>query len=97
MRAVGQDHCGSIDDLRLAQLEKPTVGEHDVLVRVHASSVHPEVWHVVSGRPYVLRLMGSGSKPKNPIPGTDLAGVVEAVGESCSSILVAFGRAQTSL
>jgi len=53
-----------------------------VLVRVHAASVHPDVWHVVSGRPHVLRLMGAGFfKPKNPIPGTDMAGVVEAVGQ----------------
>jgi len=53
-----------------------------VLVRVRAASVHPDVWHVVCGRPYVLRLMGAGLfKPKNPIPGTDMAGVIEAVGK----------------
>jgi NADPH:quinone reductase-like Zn-dependent oxidoreductase len=53
------------------------------LVRVRAASVHPDVWHVVTGRPYVLRLMGAGfSKPKNPIPGTDMAGIVESVGKS---------------
>ena len=54
-----------------------------MLVRVRAASVHPDVWHVVCGRPYVLRLMGAGFfKPKNPIPGTDMAGVVEAVGKN---------------
>jgi len=52
-------------------------------VRVRAASIHPDVWHVVVGRPYVLRLMGAGFfKPKNPIPGTDMAGTVESVGKS---------------
>ena len=51
-------------------------------MRVRAASVHVDVWHVVTGRPYVLRLMGAGlAKPKNPVPGTDLAGIVESVGK----------------
>jgi NADPH:quinone reductase-like Zn-dependent oxidoreductase len=50
-------------------------------VRVRAASVHPDVWHVVTGRPFVLRLMGSGlRRPRYRVPGTDLSGVVEAVG-----------------
>src|SRR4051812_42212227 len=53
----------------------------EVLVHVRAAFVHADMWHVVNGFPYVLRLMGSGvSKPKKPIPGTDMAGIVEAVG-----------------
>ena len=71
----------SPDDLELREVDKPTVGDDDVLVRVRAASVHPDVWHVVIGRPYVLRLMGAGfTKPRNPIPGTDMAGIVESVG-----------------
>ena len=59
------------------------VGDDEVLVRVKAASVHPDVWHVVTGHPYVLRLMGAGLlKPRNPVPGTDVAGIVESVGES---------------
>jgi len=59
------------------------VGDDDVLVRVRAASVHPDVWHVVTGRPYVVRLMGARFfKPKNPIPGPDMAGVVESVSKS---------------
>jgi NADPH:quinone reductase-like Zn-dependent oxidoreductase len=54
-----------------------------VLVRVHAASVHPDVWHVVTGAPYALRLMGAGlRKPRNRVPGTDLAGRVEVVGRA---------------
>jgi NADPH:quinone reductase-like Zn-dependent oxidoreductase len=59
----------------------PAVGAGDVRVRVRAASLHPDVWHVVTGRPAVLRLMGAGrTRPRQPIPGTDMAGVVEAVG-----------------
>src|SRR5437870_12051113 len=61
----------------------PAAGADEVLVRVRAASAHPDVWHVVTGRPYVLRLMGAGVfKPKNPIPGTDMSGIVESVGKS---------------
>jgi len=81
MKAIVQEKYGSPDDLELREVEKPTVGDDEVLVRVRAASVHPDVWHVVTGRPYVLRLMGNGfRKPRNPIPGTDMAGVVESVG-----------------
>ena len=82
MKAIVQENYGSPDDLELREVDKPSVGDDEVLVRVRAASVHPDVWHLLSGRPYVLRLMGAGfSKPKNPIPGTDMAGIVESVGE----------------
>ncbi|MGI9601009.1 MAG: NAD(P)-dependent alcohol dehydrogenase [Acidimicrobiales bacterium] len=69
------------DVLELADVAPPQVGDDEVLVRVRAASVHPDVWHVVTGRPHMLRLMGAGvRRPKNPIPGTDMAGVVEVVG-----------------
>ena len=81
MKSIVQDRYGSVDDLRLAEVEKPAPEADEVLVRVRAASVHADVWHVVSGLPYVMRVMGSGlSKPKNPIPGTDMAGIVETVG-----------------
>lgn len=83
MKAIVQDKYGSPEDLKVQDVEMPAVGDDEVLVRVRAASVHPDVWHVVTGRPYVLRLMGAGfSKPKNPIPGTDMAGIVESVGKN---------------
>jgi NADPH:quinone reductase-like Zn-dependent oxidoreductase len=83
MKAIVQEGYGSVDALEVREVETPTPGDDEVLVRVRAASVHPDVWHVVCGRPHVLRLMGSGFfKPKNPIPGTDMAGVVEAVGKN---------------
>jgi NADPH:quinone reductase-like Zn-dependent oxidoreductase len=81
MKAIVQERYGSAEDLQLQDVELPTVGDDEVLVKVRATSVHPDVWHVVSGRPFALRLMGSGlRRPKHRVPGTDLAGVVESVG-----------------
>lgn len=81
MKAIVQDRYGSPDELELREVDKPAVGDDEVLVRVRAASVHPDVWHVVTGKPYVLRLVWAGLlRPRNPIPGTDMAGTVEAVG-----------------
>ena len=84
MKAIVQDKYGSPDDvLELQDIDKPVVKDNEVLVRVHAASVHPDVWHVVRGQPYALRLMGAGLlKPKNSVPGTDAAGRVESVGKN---------------
>lgn len=82
MRAVVQTRYGSVDDLEVREVEVPEIADDGLLIRVHATSLHPDVWHVVVGRPWVLRLMGGGfRRPKNPIPGTDMAGVVESVGK----------------
>src|SRR5665648_1110391 len=82
MKAIVQERYGSPDDLEVREVDKPVVGDDEVLVRVRAASIHPDVWHVVTGRPYVLRLMGAGfSKAKNPIPGTDMAGIIASVGK----------------
>lgn len=65
----------------MGELDVPSVGDDEVLVRVRAASVHPDVWHVVTGLPRVLRVMGSGvRRPTDVVPGTDMAGQVEAVG-----------------
>jgi NADPH:quinone reductase-like Zn-dependent oxidoreductase len=82
MKAIVQNGYGSPHDvLELRDVEEPVVKDDEVLARVHAASVHPDVWHVVRGLPYVLRIMGAGlRKPKNRIPGTDVAGRVESVG-----------------
>ncbi|UCF07033.1 MAG: NAD(P)-dependent alcohol dehydrogenase [bacterium] len=82
MKAIVQDKYGSPDTvLQLREIDKPVIGDDEVLVRVRAASVHPDVWHAVTGRPYVLRLMGAGVfRPKDSVPGTDVAGLVESVG-----------------
>ena len=82
MKAIVQDRYGApADVLELREIEKPPVADDEVLVRVQAASVHADIWHAVTGRPYVMRLMGAGlQRPKNPVPGIDMAGTVEAVG-----------------
>jgi len=82
MRAVVQDRYGPAERvLRVEDVPTPRPGEGEVLVRVHAAAMHPDIWHVVTGLPYAIRLMGAGvRRPRVRIPGTDLAGVVEAVG-----------------
>jgi NADPH:quinone reductase-like Zn-dependent oxidoreductase len=81
MKAILQNRYGRPDDLAYAEAPMPALAEGQVLVRVRAASMHADVWHMVMGRPYLLRLFGAGLlKPKNPIPGTDMAGIVEKVG-----------------
>jgi NADPH:quinone reductase-like Zn-dependent oxidoreductase len=83
MRAIVHDTYGALDALSLLEIPRPDPAEDEVLIRVRAASVHPDVWHVVAGRPAVLRLMGSGvRRPKNRVPGTDVAGVVESIGSA---------------
>jgi NADPH:quinone reductase-like Zn-dependent oxidoreductase len=83
MRAVVQRRYGSVDDLDVGEVPRPQPAADEVLVRVRAASVHPDVWHVVAGRPVVLRLMGSGvRRPRDHVPGTDVAGVVASVGSA---------------
>ena len=82
MKAIIQDAYGSANVLALGDIEKPTVGDGDVLIRVHAAGLDPGVWHLLTGRPYLVRIMGYGlRKPKTRVPGMDLAGRVEAVGK----------------
>lgn len=81
-----QDRYGPVSRLRCGEVPVPGVAADEVLVRVHAASVHPDVWHVVTGRPAVLRLMGSGLRePQEHVPGSDFAGVVTTVGADVRS------------
>src|SRR5918999_2315614 len=82
MKAIVQGKSAPpADVLELGDVDEPVVKDDEVLVLVHAASVHPDVWHVVRGLPYVLRLMGAGLlKPKKRIPGTDVAGGGGAAG-----------------
>jgi NADPH:quinone reductase-like Zn-dependent oxidoreductase len=82
MKAMTQDRYGSADVLTLDDIDKPAVGDDEVLIRVRAAGVGPDVWHLMTGRPYFVRLMGFGlRKPKARVAGRDVAGSVEAVGK----------------
>src|SRR4051794_25523859 len=81
MKAIVQDSYGSTDVLELREIPRPVIADDEVLVRVHAAGVDRGVWHVMTGLPYALRLVGYGfRRPNTPVPGMDLAGIVEAVG-----------------
>ncbi|GIG21663.1 NADPH:quinone reductase [Cellulomonas chitinilytica] len=80
MRAITHDRYGSPDVLRLAEVELPEPGDHDVLVRVRAASLNARDWHLLRGDPYVMRPTFGLRRPRQPVLGTDFAGTVEAVG-----------------
>jgi NADPH:quinone reductase-like Zn-dependent oxidoreductase len=83
MKAIVQDTYGSPDVLQLREIDKPAVGDDEVLVRVRAAGVDQGVWHMMAGLPYLIRIAGFGLRvPKNPVRGYDVAGRVEAVGEN---------------
>ena len=83
MKAIVQSEYGSADVLRLEELEKPTVAENEVLVRVHGAGVHAGDWHLMRGSPFLIRLIFGGIlKPKMKTIGTDVAGRVEAIGKN---------------
>jgi NADPH:quinone reductase-like Zn-dependent oxidoreductase len=81
MKAIAHDTYGSADSLELRNLDMPAFAGTEVLVRVQAAGVDRGVWHLLTGLPYPIRLAGYGLRaPTNPVPGADMAGVVDAVG-----------------
>jgi NADPH:quinone reductase-like Zn-dependent oxidoreductase len=100
MKAITQDRYGSADVLRLRDIEDPTPGDHEVLVRVRSAGIARGVVHVMTGEPYLMRLVGFGLlKPKNPVPGQDVAGTVTATGDGVTRFKVGdeiFGIAKGS-
>lgn len=100
MKAITQDSYGSADVLDLRDIEMPRAGDHEVLVRVRAAGLARGVLHVMTGEPYLLRLLGFGLlKPKNPVPGYDVAGTIAATGDGVTRFKVGdevFGIAKGS-
>src|ERR671930_2621563 len=88
MTAIVQDAYGPAPEnvLRVEEIDRPVIGEDEVLVRVHAASVDRGTWHVMAGLTYPIRLAGFGlRRPKYRNPGRNLAGTVEAVGASVTA------------
>jgi NADPH:quinone reductase-like Zn-dependent oxidoreductase len=87
MKAIVRDRYGSPDVLRLSEVEMPDVGDEQVLVRVRAAGLDRGAWHVMAGLPYLLRAAGFGlRRPKVAGLGSELAGVVEAVGAKVTGL-----------
>jgi NADPH:quinone reductase-like Zn-dependent oxidoreductase len=81
MKAIVQDSYGTADVLELEDIDTPVAGGGDVLLRVQAASAFIGDWHVMTGLPYVFRLVNGLREPKARVRGQDVAGRVEAVGE----------------
>jgi NADPH:quinone reductase-like Zn-dependent oxidoreductase len=86
MKAILRDKYGSPDVLVLKDIDKPELGDDEVLVRVHAASVNPADWHLLRGKPYIARLQLGLRKPKDRVLGCDVAGHVEADGKNVTML-----------
>jgi NADPH:quinone reductase-like Zn-dependent oxidoreductase len=86
MKAIVQDRYGSAAVLEARDIDRPDIGGDEVLVRVEAASVHVGDWILMSGSPFVMRFATGLRRPKNRVPGTDIAGTVEAVGEGVRTL-----------
>jgi NADPH:quinone reductase-like Zn-dependent oxidoreductase len=85
MQAIVQDTYGSADVLQLREIDRPQIGADEVLIRVHAAGVDFGVWHLMAGLPYAVRLVMGVRKPRNPVRGLEVAGVVEATGANVTA------------
>ncbi len=89
MQAIVQDAYGTTDVFRYERTARPEIADHEVLLRVHAAGLDRGTWHMMAGKPYLLRIIGFGfRRPKNPVPGIDVAGTVVAVGADVSRFAV---------
>jgi NADPH:quinone reductase-like Zn-dependent oxidoreductase len=81
MRAIVQDAYGSRGVLHLREIDRPEIAANEVLLRVSAAGMDRGTWHLMTGKPYLMRIMGFGfRRPNNRVPGLDVAGTVVAVG-----------------
>jgi NADPH:quinone reductase-like Zn-dependent oxidoreductase len=81
MKAIAQDVYGSADVLQVRDVDRPSPGAGEILVQVRAAGADPGVWHLMTGVPYLRRVIGFGfRRPKVPVRGLALAGVVAAAG-----------------
>jgi NADPH:quinone reductase-like Zn-dependent oxidoreductase len=87
MQAIVQDSYGSTQVLESQDIDKPEIADDEVLVRVRAASIHVGDWILMTGSPFVMRLATGLRKPKHRVPGTDIAGTVEAIGKDVQGLL----------
>ncbi len=84
MRAIVQKEYGTVDVLRSAEIDPPSIATNEVLVQVRAAGLDRGTWHMMTGEPYVARLALGVRAPKAQVPGLDLAGIVVATGTEVS-------------
>jgi len=88
MKAIVLNKYGSSDSLQLKDVAKPSPKENEVLIKVHATAVNDYDWSLMRGKPYPYRLMFGITKPKKKIPGMELSGIIEALGENAKTFKV---------
>jgi NADPH:quinone reductase-like Zn-dependent oxidoreductase len=88
MKAIVVNKYGGPENFQLKDVGKPTPKENEVLIKIHATAVNDYDWCLMTGKPYLYRLMFGLMKPNNQIPGMELSGVVEALGEKAASFTV---------
>jgi NADPH:quinone reductase-like Zn-dependent oxidoreductase len=88
MKALVYQHYGSTEVLRLQEVDRPVAGPNEILVRVRATTVNRTDNATVKGIPFFARLLTGLFRPKQPIPGSEFAGEVEAIGEGVTSLVV---------
>ena len=81
MRAVTQHVYGGPEVLELSSVDRPAIAADEVLIEVEAAGLDRGVWHLMTGMPYLIRIMGYGlTRPKHPVLGMDVAGRVVEIG-----------------
>lgn len=88
MRAIVRERYGPAEVLHLAQVPVPVPGSKEVLLRVHAAGLDRGTWHLMKGRPYLMRLAFGLRAPRNPVAGMEVAGTVVACGDAVTGISV---------
>src|SRR3954447_7079426 len=88
MTAAVQDRYGEADVIRVAEVPVPSIGAKEVLVRVAAAGVDRGTWHLLAGRPYLVRLATGLRRPRQSVIGRDVAGTVVAAGSAVQRFAV---------
>ncbi len=99
MKAIVQETYGSAEVLQLRDIDQPTAGAGEVLLRVHAAGISRGDVHLMKGEPYLMRAAMGVRRPRNRVPGLDVAGTVEAIGPDVTRFVVGeevFGIARGS-
>jgi NADPH:quinone reductase-like Zn-dependent oxidoreductase len=81
MKAIFCSQYGSPAQLEIKEVPTPVPAKHEVLIKIHATAINDYDWGMVRGKPYLYRLLFGLTKPKRPIPGMELSGVIEDIGE----------------